>query len=105
MAADGGDVLNGTISSAPADYLTVSESLQTGGNLVLIGSTVDFTDASSLDCPMSSPVARVKRIFCDAQGRIVYYALLTYRGDKFEVEHNLHDYVEDAGPRKPKARR
>ena len=67
----------------------------------------DFTDASSLDCPMSSPVARVKRIFCNAQGRIVYYALLTYRGDKFEVEHSLHDYVEDAGPgkRKGKVRR
>ncbi|MGE4322166.1 MAG: GntR family transcriptional regulator [Sphingobium sp.] len=56
----------------------------------------DFTDSSLLGCPMSSPVARVKRIFCDTQDRIVYYALLTYRGDRFEVEHNLHDYVEDA---------
>lgn len=55
----------------------------------------DFTDSSLLGCPMSSPVARVKRIFCDTEGRIVYYALLTYRGDKFEVEHNLHDYIED----------
>lgn len=54
----------------------------------------DFTDAALLGCPMSSPVARVKRIFCDTEGRIIYFARLTYRGDRFEVEHDLHDYVE-----------
>lgn len=58
----------------------------------------DFADANLLGCQMSSPVARVKRIFCDMEGRIVYYALLTYRGDRFEVEHDLHDYVDEQTP-------
>ena len=46
--APGGDVLNGTILSAPADYLTVSQSLLTAGNLVLVGSTVDFSKGNNI---------------------------------------------------------
>ena len=47
-AAPGGDVLNGSVLSAPADYLTVSRSLVTGGNLILIGSTVDLSKGNNI---------------------------------------------------------
>ncbi|MGE3847331.1 MAG: filamentous hemagglutinin N-terminal domain-containing protein [Gammaproteobacteria bacterium] len=43
------DLLAGTLRSAPADYITVSSSLVTGGDLMLVGSTVDFSQGVGLE--------------------------------------------------------
>jgi len=77
-----------------------------GGSERIRVAPADFHDAKLLDCQMSAPVARARRILCDADGRIVYYSLVTYRGDRFEIEHDLSDYlrsdVESARARPPK---
>ena len=70
-AAPGGDVLKGTVLSAPADYITVSESLLTGGNLLLIGSTVDFSKGNNITVGAGAP----------GDGTIVVMAL----GDKVQA--------------------
>ena len=72
--APGGDSLNGTIRSAPADYLTVSESLLTGGDVVLIGSTVDFSKGRNIMVGAGNP----------GEGTIVVMAL----GDKVQAGNN-----------------
>ncbi len=69
--APGGDVLNGSLVSAPADYITVSESLVTGGNLVLVGSTVDFSTGTNISVGTDTP----------GTGTIVVMAL----GDKVQA--------------------
>ena len=69
-----GDVLNGTVLSAPADYITVSESLLTGGNLLLIGSTVDFSQGNNITVGAGAP----------GDGTIVVMAL----GDKVQAGNN-----------------
>ena len=76
-----------------------------GGERIRVAAA-DFQDARALDCEMSAPVARVKRIFCDADGRILYFALLTYRGDRFLIEHDLRDYVAgEAAPARKAAKK
>ena len=44
-----GNVFDGAMKSVPADYITVSESLLTGGNLLLAGSTVDLSQGTGLE--------------------------------------------------------
>ncbi|WP_439813807.1 GntR family transcriptional regulator [Zavarzinia sp. CC-PAN008] len=56
----------------------------------------DYDEAQRLNYPMSAPIARVQRIFCDTQGRIVYFGTFAYRGDRFAVEHDLSAYVGES---------
>lgn len=57
----------------------------------------DFEEARLLDCLMSSAVARVERVFCDAGGRVVYFGAFTYRGDRFASEHDILPMLKDGG--------
>ncbi|MBX9605645.1 MAG: filamentous hemagglutinin N-terminal domain-containing protein [Gammaproteobacteria bacterium] len=43
------NLLAGKLLSAPADYITVGSSLITGGDLMLVGSTVDFSQGTGLE--------------------------------------------------------
>lgn len=52
-------------------------------------SSADFDEARLLGCPLAVPVARVQRIFTDADGRVVYAGWSVYRGDRFVVEREL----------------
>ncbi len=54
--------------------------------------TLDKSDSETshmLHIPQDAPVARVRRIFSDAAGVVVYYAEVVYRGDAVKVEMAL----------------
>ncbi len=51
--------------------------------------TADVEVAGLLGIPINSPVAEVRRVFCDAQGRVIYLGLITYRGDFIRLEMDL----------------
>lgn len=53
-----------------------------------IGSA-DAETARLLRVPVASPVARVERVFNDADGVIIYYADVIYRADVIKVEMDL----------------
>jgi GntR family transcriptional regulator len=52
-------------------------------------------EADALDVPLSSPVARLCRVLCDADGRAVYFGNFSYRGDRFGSERDLTPYVKE----------
>ncbi len=52
-------------------------------------STADVEVAGLLGIPINSPVADVRRVFCDASGRVIYIGLITYRGDFIRLEMDL----------------
>lgn len=56
-------------------------------------------EAAALKCPISAPVAVVQRVYCDADGRIVYAGWSVYRGDRFPVERELSELVQPEGSR------
>jgi GntR family transcriptional regulator len=49
----------------------------------------DAETARLLRVPSESPVARVERVFTDADGVVIYYADVIYRGDAVKVEMDL----------------
>jgi GntR family transcriptional regulator len=53
-----------------------------------IGSA-DAETARLLRVPIDAPVARVQRVFNDADGVVIYYADVVYRGDAVKVEMDL----------------
>lgn len=53
----------------------------------------DFEEAAALAYPMSAPVARLARVFCDENERIIYFGQFSYRGDRFGSERDLSAYV------------
>jgi GntR family transcriptional regulator len=59
-------------------------------------SSADFDEARLLACPLAAPVARVRRVFVDGNGRIAYAGWSVYRGDRFVVERELIDQVRRA---------
>jgi len=54
----------------------------------------DLEESQLLDCPLSSPVARIRRVFTDAKGNILYYAQLTFRSDRFGIERDTTDMIK-----------
>lgn len=58
-------------------------------------SAADVVESRLLGCPLAAPVARVRRVFTDEAGRVVYAGLSVYRGDRFLVERELIDQVRD----------
>lgn len=54
----------------------------------------DYDEATALAYPMSAPVARLARVFCDRDGRIIYFGKFSYRGDRFGSERDLSTYVK-----------
>ena len=51
--------------------------------------TADADTAHLLRIPIDSPVARVQRVFNDANGVVVYYADVIYRGDVVNLEMDM----------------
>jgi len=49
----------------------------------------DVETARHLEVPVNSPVAEVRRVFCDANGRVIYFAEAIYRGDYIHLEIDL----------------
>lgn len=54
----------------------------------------DFEEAAALAYPMSAPVARLARVFCDEAERIIYFGQFSYRGDRFGSERDLSTYIK-----------
>lgn len=51
--------------------------------------TADVEVAQHLDIPLNSPVALVRRLFCAADGTVLYLGEVTYRGDYIHFEMDL----------------
>ena len=51
--------------------------------------TADADTAHLLRIPVDSPVARVQRVFTDANGVVVYYADVISRGDAVKLEMDM----------------
>lgn len=67
-------------------------------------SAADVDEAEALGCPLSSPVARVERVFLSADGTIVYAGWSVYRGDRFVLRRDLTRLrPHDAVPAKTRA--
>ena len=56
---------------------------------VLTIGTADMEVARLLQVPLNAPVADVRRIFVDENGRVIYLGEVTYRGDFVHVEMDL----------------
>lgn len=54
----------------------------------------DYDSATALNCPMSAPVVRVLRVFCDSTDRVAYYGISVYRGDRFRLERDMTEYLQ-----------
>lgn len=65
-----------------------------GGRERLTVAAAGLEEAEALEVPLSSPVARLHRIFCDEEGRAIYFGNFSYRGDRFGSERDLTGYVK-----------
>lgn len=65
-----------------------------GGRERLTVAAAGHEEAEALEVPLSAPVARLHRIFCDAEGRVIYFGNFSYRGDRFGSERDLTGYVK-----------
>jgi GntR family transcriptional regulator len=63
--------------------------MQRARQTLTIGSA-DAETAHLLRVPVDSPVARVQRVFNDANGVIVYYADVIYRGDAVRLDMDMN---------------
>lgn len=54
----------------------------------------DLEESQQLQCPLMAPVARISRVFMDAKDRIVYYAQLTFRNDRFGIERDITEMIK-----------
>ncbi len=54
----------------------------------------DLDESQLLKCPIGAPVARIRRVFLDGKGDILYYGQLTYRSDRFGIERDITDMVK-----------
>jgi len=56
--------------------------------IITIGAA-DAEAAAALNVSVSSPVAEVRRIFCDPEGTVIYLGELTYRSDYIRLDMDL----------------
>lgn len=56
---------------------------------VLTIGTADMEVAQLLQVPVNAPVAEVRRVFVDADNRVIYLGEVTYRGDFIHLEMEL----------------
>lgn len=66
--------------------------LHSGKERLTVG-VAEVTEAEQLQCPAGLPVARIKRIFLDAENIALFYGAITYRGDRLVLER---DFTSDA---------
>jgi len=55
---------------------------------IMVGAA-DVEESQRLQSHLSAPVARVRRIFIDTRGQILYYGESTYRSDRFGIERDI----------------
>lgn len=53
----------------------------------------DLGESQQLKCPLTAPVARIRRVFTDAKDDILYYAELTFRSDRFGIERDITSMI------------
>ena len=63
------------------------------GEDILTVDSADWEEATNLQYPMASPIARVVRVMTDRSGRIAYAANNIYRGDKFKQTRAVSGYL------------
>ena len=56
----------------------------------LTAGTSDWEVSRLLRIPLNSPVAEVRRVFEASDGRVIYVAEVTYRGDFVRIEMDLN---------------
>lgn len=56
---------------------------------VLTIGSADLEASRLLQVPLGTPVAEVRRVFTDAEGRVIYLGEVTYRGDFVRLEMTL----------------
>ena len=54
----------------------------------------DLEESQFLKCPLAAPVARIRRVFLDAKDEVLYYALLTFRSDRFGIERDTTELIK-----------
>ncbi|MET4579800.1 GntR family transcriptional regulator [Ottowia thiooxydans] len=59
---------------------------------------MDFDAAAALGYRMAAPAARAERILCDASGRVIYFGVTIYRGDRFGLDRDLFEYFAQDAP-------
>jgi len=72
-----------------------ADSPDLSGRERLFVAAAEYHEAVALAVPLSSPVARLHRVFCDALGRVLYYGNFSYRGDRFGSERDLTPYAKE----------
>ena len=84
-------------SALPGPFLSAQETISVAA--------ADLEDAEALGCPLSSPVARVERVFLSGDEVIVYAGWSVYRGDRFVLRRDLADLgAERNAPNKGRAK-
>jgi GntR family transcriptional regulator len=80
--------------------IPILASMKTGGvaraRQVLTIGTADVEVARLLHVPVNAPVAEVRRVFNDADGRVIYLGEVTYRGDFIHLEMDLKPTLENS---------
>jgi GntR family transcriptional regulator len=54
----------------------------------------DLEESQALKCPLGAAVARIRRVFIDVKGDVLYYGQLTFRSDRFGIERDITDLVK-----------
>jgi GntR family transcriptional regulator len=60
-----------------------------GARQTLTIGTADLEAAKSLQVPLNSPVAEVRRVFTTADRKVIYLGEVTYRGDFVRIDMDL----------------
>lgn len=83
--------------------LIIKRGIKVGRERIIVAAA-DLEEARLLHYPMAGPVARMTRIFCDADDNVIYYGRFTYRGDRFGVEREQGPYVKQPWEQLAKSR-
>jgi GntR family transcriptional regulator len=78
------------ISRLVRDY--ANPPIDKGTEVISVG-MVTYEEATHLHAPLSSPVARVTRLFLDADQQIIYYGSLVYRCERFRIERDISEFL------------
>jgi GntR family transcriptional regulator len=78
------------ISRLARDYATPP--IERGTEIITVG-MISYEEATHLQAPLSSPVAKVARLFLGPKDEIIYYGFLVYRSERFRIERDISSFV------------
>jgi GntR family transcriptional regulator len=81
----------GKLSRLTRDYATPA--IARAVEVITVG-TITYEEASHLQAPFSSPVARVTRVFFGPAEEIIYYGSLVYRGERFRIDRDISEFLK-----------